>query len=225
MYEIFIFRKHTESTSDSHTDHLVIYYNDLRCSAGLRTAVRTADYRRLMAGFSTCGFHMIIVQTHMVSYFISLGCTAARAALIYTAYGICAMIGAIISGLLCTRFHLKNVLGSLYGIRVIAVALFLFAAPKNPVSMLLFALIMGLSGNATVTPTSEIISRRFGVRAMAFLFGITFACHQTGAFLSSSLGGIFIDKLENYELIWILDILLCALASLVSFRIRVTEGE
>lgn len=191
----------------------------------LKEAVSTADYRRLMAGFSTCGFHMIITQTHMVPYFTSLGISEARAAIIYTAYGVFTMVGAVVSGLLCTRFHLKNVLGSLYGARVMAVALFLFASPKNAATILLFALIMGMTGEATVTPTSEIISRRFGARAMGFLFGITFVCHQIGAFISSWLGGIFIDNLGNYNLIWMIDIGLCALASFVSFRIGTHDGE
>ena len=193
--------------------------------AVLRGALGSADYRRLMAGFATCGFHMIIIHTHMVSHFVSLGISAASAALIYTAYGIFTMIGAVVSGLLCTRFHLKNVLGSLYGTRAIVVAIFLFVAPKNLISMIVFAFILGMTGDATVTPTSEIISRRFGAKTMGFLFGITYVCHQIGAFVSSWLGGIFIDNMGNYSLIWIIDIMLCALAALVSFRISIKQGE
>lgn len=113
----------------------------------------------------------------------------------------------------------------LCGIPLMAVGLILTAAPKTLVTMLLFALIMGMSGDATVTPTSEIVSRRFGAEAMGFLFGITFVCHQVGAFLSSWLGGIFVENLGNYGLIWMFDIALCIFASLVSFRIRITDGE
>lgn len=188
-----------------------------------REAIATPDFRRLMAGFGTCGFHMIIIHTHMVSHFTSLGISAARAAVIYTFYGIFTMLGAVVSGLLCTRFRLKNVLGSLYGIRAAAVALFLFAAKKNLFSMVAFAFVLGMTGDATVTPTSEIISRRFGARTMGFLFGITYVCHQTGAFISSWLGGVFIDNMGNYELIWMVDIALCAFAALVSFRISFKE--
>ena len=193
--------------------------------AVFRKALATPDFRRLMIGFGTCGFHMIIIHTHMVSHFVSLGISPARAAFIYTAYGIFAMVGAITSGLLCTKFHLKNVLGSLYGTRAVAVALFLFIAPKNTLTMVVFAFILGMTGDATVTPTSEIISRRFGARTMGFLFGITYVCHQVGAFISSWLGGIFIGNMGNYNLIWIIDILLCTMASFVSFRITTANGE
>ena len=188
-------------------------------------AISSPDFRRLMAGFGTCGFHMIIIHTHMVAHFVSLGISAANAALIYTAYGVFTMIGAVVSGLLCAKFHLKNVLGSLYGIRAAVVAVFLFAAPKTIITMIAYAFILGMTGDATVTPTSEIISRRFGSRTLGFLFGITYVCHQVGAFISSWLGGVFIDNMGNYELIWMIDIALCAMAALVSYRIKTEQGE
>ena len=100
----------------------------------------------------------------------------------------------------------------------------LFAAPKNLFSMVMFTFVLGMTGDATVTPTSEIISSRFGARTMGFLFGITFVCHQTGAFISSWLGGVFIDNMGNHELIWMIDIALCAFAALASFRISFKEA-
>ena len=54
--------------------------------------------------------------------------------------------------------------------------------------------------------------------------GITFVCHQTGAFISSWLGGVFIDNMGNYELIWMIDIVLCTFAALVSFRISFKDN-
>lgn len=99
-----------------------------------------------------------------------------------------------------------------------------FVAPKATAAMLIFALVMGLTGDATVSPTSALVSRRFGVAAMGFLFGMTFVCHQLGGFLSSWLGGTIIEN-GNVVLLWAADILLCALESLASFRIRVRSGE
>lgn len=187
-----------------------------------RKALQSPDYRRLMIGFSTCGFHMIIVQTHMVPQFISMGFSETLTAAVYTAYGIFTMMGSIASGILCSRFPMKNVLGSLYGARAVSVLVFMIFAPKNTISILVFSFMMGVTGDATVTPTSGIISRQFGVRAMGFLFGITFVCHQIGAFISSWLGGILIGRYGSYLTIWILDIFLCVLAAIVSYCIRKT---
>ena len=48
------------------------------------------------------------------------------------------------------------------------------------ITVFLFIVILGMTGDATVTPTSEIVSRRFGPESLGFLFGITFVGHQIG---------------------------------------------
>lgn len=186
----------------------------------LKLALLDPDYRRLMIGFGTCGFHMCIIQTHIYSQIISYGITDNVASLSYTAFGITAVIGSVACGFLCQLFSLKNVLGSLYGIRAVSVAIFLFLLPKNIFTVFLFIAVLGMTGDATVTPTSEIVSRRFGPESLGFLFGITFVCHQIGGFLSSWLGGIFITQSGNYQTIWLIDIVLCAIAAIASWRIN-----
>ncbi len=37
----------------------------------IRTAFASADFRFLLAGFSTCGFHMVIIESHLYSQFVS----------------------------------------------------------------------------------------------------------------------------------------------------------
>lgn len=186
----------------------------------LKVAVKDADYRRLMIGFGTCGFHMIIIHTHIFSQIVSYGIPERTASLAYTVFGLTTMVGSVLCGLLCQRLPLKSVLGSLYAIRAAIVAIFLFLLPKTVPSVFLFLTVLGMTGDATVTPTSEIISRRFGPQSLGFLFGITFVCHQIGGFLSSWLGGVFITQSGNYQAIWLIDIALCTVAAIASWRIR-----
>ncbi len=184
-----------------------------------KNAVKTWNYKALMIGFSTCGFHMIIIQTHLVPQMISLGIPAQTAALIYTGYGITTMAGAVLSGLLCLRFPKQRVLGSLYGARVLTVGLFMFLLPKTLPFLAAYALCLGFTGDATVTPTSELVKAFFGAKAMGFLFGVTFLCHQVGAFVSSYLGGVVFTATGSYEPLWLADMGLCLLASVVSYKI------
>lgn len=186
----------------------------------LKRAIADPNYRRLMIGFSTCGFHMCIIQTHIYSQIVSYNISESTASLAYTVIGITGMAGSILCGFLCQRLPLKNVLGSLYGIRVVIVTVFLFLLPKTVFTVFLFIVILGMTGDATVTPTSEIISRRFGPETLGFLFGITYVCHQIGGFISSWLGGIFISQSANYNAIWMIDIVVCAVASIASYRIE-----
>lgn len=184
-----------------------------------REAFREPAYRGLMIGFSTCGFHMAIIETHLYSQFLSYGFSDKSAAYAFSVYGVAAMAGSVLSGIVCSRVRMKQVLGFLYGSRAVFAALFLLL-PKSPVSMFLFALVLGLTGNSTVVPTSGLVSKYFGTAKLATLFGIVFVCHQAGSFCSSCLGGIFAQQMGRYDLIWYLDIVLCLCASIASFRIR-----
>lgn len=186
----------------------------------LKQALAGPDYRRLMIGFGTCGFHMCIIQTHIFSQIVSYGIAERTASLAYTVFGLTTMAGSVLCGFLCQRLALKNVLGSLYGIRAVIVAVFMPLLPKTVFTVFLFIVILGLTGDATVTPASEIVSRRFEPESLGFLFGITFVGHQIGGFISSWLGGVFIAQSGNYQAIWMFDIALCAIASASSYGIH-----
>ena len=186
----------------------------------LKQALADPDYRKLLIGFGTCGFHMCIIQTHIYSQILSYGIAESTASLAYTVFGLTGMAGSVLCGFLCQRLPIKNVLGSLYGIRAIVIAVFMLLLPKTVFTIFLFITVLGMTGDATVTPTSEIVSKRFGPESLGFLFGITFVSHQIGGFISSWLGGIFITQSGNYQTIWMLDIVLCAIATAASYSIR-----
>ncbi|UZQ49516.1 hypothetical protein [Clostridium kluyveri] len=54
------------------------------------------------------------------------------------------------------------------------VALYLFLLPKNPATSLMFSIGLGLSGDATVSPTSGIVNREFSAAKIATLIGFLF---------------------------------------------------
>ena len=162
---------------------------------------------------------MVIIQTHLVPQMESLGVPGSTAAMLYTGFGLTTLLGSILSGFFCLRFPQPRVLGTLYGLRVVTVVLFMFLLPQNTLCLGLFTLLLGFTGDATVTPTSEIISRRFGPASRGFLFWLTFVCHQIGGFVSSWLGGILFTQTGSYQTIWLADAVLCAIASLASYSI------
>lgn len=190
-----------------------------------KNAIQHRTYRYLMIGFATCGFHMSLIQNHLYSQIISYGIDKQSAAFAYTIFGIGTMTGAFLCGLVCSKISLKNVLGSLYLFRVIIIAIFIFLLPKNIGTIVAFAILLGLCGDATVTPTSEIISHKFGAINMAFLFGMVFVCHQIGAFVNTWTAGLLLNATGSYALIWLIDLAFCAIAAVVSYRIRITDYE
>ena len=185
----------------------------------LKDAFRDRDYRLLVVGFSTCGFNMSIIESHLFSQYLSYGIPGRTASLTLTVYGISTMLGAVAVGFLGTKFRMKNVLGCVYSIRVFISLGFIFL-PKTVAFAFAATTLLGISGDATVPPTSGIISRKFGAEKMAVLYGFTLIGHQIGAFASSNLGGILVNEGMGYTPLWMINMVLSAIAAVSSFSIR-----
>ena len=185
----------------------------------LKFALQDRDYRLVVIGFATCGFNMSIIESHLFSQYLSYGIDSNIASLTLTVYGIATMIGAAGTGFLGAKFKMKNILGCVYAIRVAISLAFLFL-PKSIAFAFIATALLGLSGDATVPPTSGIISKKFGSKNMAVLYGFTLIGHQVGAFFSSYLGGFFVNIGLGYSQLWFINLCLAAIASTASFLIH-----
>lgn len=188
-------------------------------SVVFKEAFRSRTYLLVTIAFFTCGFNMTIIETHLYPEIVSYGFSKSTAAYVFSIYGIATMVGAVLSGALCSKLSMKNVLSTLYGLRAIAVVLFLIA-PKTILTICLFIIVMGMTGNSTVPPTSGIVNREFGSASLGTLLGFSFFVHQIGGFLSSWLGGISILATESYNLIWVVDVVFCAAGAILCFMIK-----
>lgn len=185
----------------------------------LGSAVKDSTFIILLASFSVCGFHMGIICTHFFSQMLEYGIDESMATIAYSVFGIATMTGAIACGYICLHHSLKNVLGTLYALRALIAFVFIFFMPKDLISVMIFITLLGLTCDATITPTSELISHKYGPSLLGVLFGAAYLCHQFGSFLSSSIGGFIVDRTGNYETVWIIDIALCSFASLICYAI------
>ena len=186
----------------------------------LRSALKNRIYLLLLAGFSTCGFHMVIIESHLYSQNVSYGLSDTNAGWAFSVYGIATIIGALLSGFLSTRLNKGDLLCFYYGFRAVWAALYIFLMPKTMFTAVLYAVGLGMTGDAIVSPTSGIVNANFRLKDVAMLIGLMFAVQQTGAFLSAWLGGIIVSATGGYTLLWICDIALCVMASACSFMIK-----
>lgn len=106
---------------------------------------------------------MAIIETYLYPQLISYGFSGQEVAYLFSIYGIMGMIGPIISGFLSGFINPKWVLGTTYGLRLVLVILF-FLLPQSTISVYGFVVGLGLTGNATVPPTTLLISKFFGNR-------------------------------------------------------------
>lgn len=184
-----------------------------------RLAWGSRDYLFIILGFFTCGFHMAIITNHLATQIMSYGYSYEKTSMAFSIYGVATILGALATGVLCSRLRMKNVLGALYGSRTVWTVLF-FILPKTMPVICGYIILLGATGAATVTPVSGICRKLFGQRGVSIFFGVAFVAHQIGGFLSAWLGGVCFDASGSYAAVWAVDAVMAALAALVSFLIR-----
>ena len=200
-------KQQQEVTADNHVKNL------------LKEAVKNKSYLTLVWGFFTCGYHMGIVETHLFSQLVSYGMTESFTAIAFSVYGAAVMLGCLICGFLCNKFSMKNVLAGIFGSRVIWPVILIFM-PKNEVTIMLIVILLGLTGAASMTPTSGLTEKLYGADNLATLFGVIFLSHQVGSFFSAWIGGLSVELTGDYVLVWMVAVVLSAIAAVAVFKIK-----
>jgi predicted MFS family arabinose efflux permease len=86
-------------------------------------------------------------------------------------------------------------------------------------SMLAFVVVYGLDWVATVPPTVALCRKVFGDDGTV-VFGWVFASHQLGAAGAAVAAGLVRDRTGTYTAAWLVAAALCAVAAVLSVRIR-----
>jgi predicted MFS family arabinose efflux permease len=188
-------------------------------SEQLREAVRNPSYLYLHAGFFTCGFHIAFLVTHFPSDLQLCGLTPEVAANSLGLIGLFNVVGSLGIGWLGQRYRMKYLLAWVYASRAVIIAIYI-VMPKTALNIYMFAAALGVTWLATVPPTAGLVSKLFGTRYLATLFGLTLLSHQIGGFLGAWLGGIVLARTNSYQWMWYADIALALLAAIVNLPIR-----
>ena len=191
----------------------------LTAREAISEALRLPSFLMLCAGFLVCGFHVAFLATHLPGVIAECGLPPQVGAWALAMIGLFNIFGSFGMGWAVGRWRMKSLLVLVYSTRSIAITLFLLA-PKNEVTVLIFAAVMGVSFLSTVPPTAGLVAKFFGTANMAMLFGIVMLAHQVGGFFGAWLGGRVFEATGSYNLVWYIDIALAVGAALVHLPIR-----
>ena len=161
---------------------------------------------------------MAIIETQLYPQLVGSGLSGKVVAFGFTIYGIFGMLGPVIPGLLCVKMRCKWVVGTCYALRPVAIAVFYMMKP-SVFSAYFFLIFLGLIGSSTVPPTTNLISKMYGVRKVGLLLGTAFVFHQIGSFISIWLGGI-LGSNGQYMLLWIIGGALSIAAALLCYTVN-----
>ena len=185
----------------------------------LREAFKYPSFQLLMAGYFVCGFQVVFIGVHMPSYLKDKGLSPQVAGYALALIGLFNVFGTYATGTLGQRMAKKNILVFIYFARAVVITIFI-AAPLTPVSVYIFASVMGLLWLSTVPPTNAAVAQIFGVAHLSMLGGFVFFSHQIGSFLGVWLGGVLYDKTGSYDIVWYITIALGIFAGLINMPVR-----
>lgn len=182
-------------------------------------AMHYRSFQLLMAGYFVCGFQVVFIGVHMPSYLRDHGLAPQVASYALALIGLFNVFGTYAAGLLGQRFLKKNILVFIYLARAAVIGTFLLA-PLTPASVYLFSGVMGLLWLSTVPVTNAAIAQIFGVAHLSMLSGFVFFSHQIGSFLGVWLGGFLYDRNGNYDVVWIIAMVLGVVAAALNMPVR-----
>ena len=199
-----------------------------------RQSFRSPPIWNLSAAYTVCGVTVGLISVHFVPYSVEqIGTSPTLAGLIFGILTGLNVIGAIGGGWLADRFGRKNVLGTVYAVRGIAylaliggliaveraITVPILGSP-GVASLWVFAILAGFSWIASVPITTSLTADVYGLRALATISGISFLCHQVGAFVSIILAGVLYDLTGSYLLPFALAGSLLIPASIAAYTIN-----
>jgi MFS family permease len=185
----------------------------------LGEAMRYRSFQLLMAGYFVCGFQVVFIGVHMPSYLKDHGLSPQVASYALALIGLFNVIGTYMAGSLGQRLPKRHILAFIYLARAVAISLFLLA-PLSPLSVYIFAAVMGVLWLSTVPPTNAMVAQIFGVAHMSMLGGFVFFSHQIGSFMGVWLGGYLYDRTGSYDIVWYIAIALGVFAALINLPVR-----
>ena len=189
----------------------------------------------LSASYTVCGVTVGLISIHFVPYAqVHVGVSLTTAGIIFGYMMGLNVLGGIGGGMLADRFGRKNILAAVYFVRFIAYAALVGGLivvqrdisipllPGSPgvISLWVFATLAGFSWIASVPVTTSLTADVYGLRALGAISGISFLCHQVGAFASITLAGVFYDKTGSYLIPFMVAGALLLPASISAFTIN-----
>ena len=182
-------------------------------------AFRYPSFGLLMAGYFVCGFQVVFIGVHMPSYLRDKGLSPEVASYALALIGLFNVFGTYVAGSLGQKLAKRKMLAAIYFGRAITISLFLLV-PISPLSVYVFASVIGFLWLSTVPVTNALVAQIFGVAHLSMLSGFVFLGHQVGSFLGVWLGGFLYDRTGSYDVVWYIAIALGVFAALINLPVK-----
>lgn len=186
--------------------------------SAVRNAFRRPPFALLAGSYFVCGFQLAFITLHLPAYVVDSGLTASHGAMAIATIGLFNVLGSLAVGWLGSRYSNKMLLGWVYALRAVFVALLLLM-PMSPWSLYLFSAGTGLLWLSTVPLTIGLVAQIFGLRHAATLGGIVFLSHQVGSAAGVWIAGRSYAASGSYDVMWVASIVMALAAAAMAWLI------
>ncbi|MBN9581324.1 MAG: MFS transporter [Afipia sp.] len=201
---------------------------DRPLGAVVQSALGHSGYVIMALAFFVCGLQLVFLTTHLPNYLAICGLDPSLGASALATIGLFNVFGSYACGWLGGRYPKQLLLGGVYIVRSMAIAVY-FMLPATPASTLIFAAVMGSLWLGVIPLVNGLVAQMFGLRYMATLTGIAFLSHQIGSFVGAWGSGLIFDHLGNYDMAWkgavIIGLIAGSLQMLMNVRPPATRDE
>jgi MFS family permease len=168
----------------------------------LGQAMRNRPFLVMSGAYFVCGLNLVFLTTHLPAYLAICGQDPMLSAEALAVIGGVSCIGSLLTGWLGARYPKHILLGLLYILRSVMIAVY-FVMPPTPTNTLVFAAAMGMLWWPGLAPLiGGLVADMFGTRYMATLLGMSFVVHQLGSSLGAWGGGLIFDLSGSYDRAW-----------------------
>jgi MFS family permease len=179
-------------------------------------AFRARGFVLLWWAYFICGVTTLgLVHTHVVAYSVDRGLPEVGAAGILGLIGLFDIVGLIVAGRIADRWGGRRPLIAAFTIR--AVGLLWLASATSETSLIVFAIIFGMTDMATIPFSAAATAEMFGPRMLGLLTGLLAVAHQTGAALGSYLAGQGYEVFGGYPPVIIISVGVALTAAVLAF--------
>ncbi|MFF7946531.1 MFS transporter [Streptomyces griseorubiginosus] len=182
-------------------------------------AYRSRTFWTLTAAECLATSSLIGTQAHMVQWFTGRGVTGSTATFLVSLMAVSGMVGVLFSGSLTDRIRSHRVAAVLYTLPTISLAL-LLAAGSTLWMLGVGVVLMGCALSAVTLLLPYLVTRYFGLRASAEIFGISLACSMISIGSGPTLIGIGFDTSGSYTLPISLAVAATTVSALLMFSLK-----
>jgi MFS family permease len=176
-------------------------------------AMHTSNFWWLVIAFATALYAWYAVQVHQTRYLLDIGISREGAALALGLVGITGVGGQIIVGALSDRFG-REVAWTLALLGFLMTYACLFLLRSYPSDWLMYVMVglQGFIGYGLAAVFGSVPAELFSGKNYGKIFGFIGAFSNTGAAIGPWATGIFFDISGNYELAFIVAMILCSVS-------------